>query len=163
MIQSSFKNTRVSCYRLINLCFKYFIIREPAPFVRFYRVFVVPIVIYCSSIYVYVSILNIKNVERIQKYLTKRMYARIHPHQSVPKYKLRLVELGLNPLEVELLCFYLFNQSKLMHGLYSVPDIEFKHSAQLERRLAVSRVRTSKRRNFYISRVITLWNLLFFF
>ena len=74
------QNIRVLCYRLINLCFKYFIIREPAPFIRFYRVYVVPIVIYCSSIYVFVSISNIKNVERIQKYFTKRLYARIHPN-----------------------------------------------------------------------------------
>ena len=140
------------------MCFKYFIISEPAPFIRFYRVYVVPIVIYCSSIYVFVRISNIKNVERIQKYFTKRLYARIHPNQSVPKYKLRLVEFGLDSLEVELLCFDLLNFYKLMHGLYFVPDIDFKHSAHLEGRLAVSRVRTSKRRNFYISRVITLWN-----
>ena len=151
------QKTRLSCYRLVNICFKCFALRDPSPFLKFYKTYVLPSINSCSSIYALSSVSNINSIEKVQKYFTKRLFVRVFPSKLVPDYASRLSLFGLEPLEILLIRTDL-NLFKLIRCIYSVPDLNFQFSAHSNGRLLVSRVRTTKRREFFVSRVITFWN-----
>ena len=82
----------------------------------------------------------------------------MYPSKQVPNYASRLSLFGLEALEILLIHTDLSNLFKLTSCIYSVPDFKFQFSARSNGRLLVSRVRTTKRREFFVSRVITFWN-----
>ena len=73
------QHIRLKCHRLIGLCFRLFALRDLSAYLMFWKVYVVPIIMYCIPLFGLVSISNINNIERIQRYFTRRLFYRLFP------------------------------------------------------------------------------------
>lgn len=84
------KHIRVICYRLINLCFKIIRIKDLNTYLTFYKIYILPRIMYCSSVYGLCSKFNIRSVEKIQKYFTRRLFWRLNGFGFTVSYEHRL-------------------------------------------------------------------------
>ena len=148
----------LSCFRLINLLFRIFALKSAPLYLKFYSVYVVPILLYCSPLYSGSSVRNMKSIESIQKYFTRRLYIRLNPNLSVPSYDIRLQEYQLELLEIKLLRTDLLTLSSIVSGRLVVPSFKFSFSKLSPFRIVLSFVRSSKQRKFFTHRVLSLWN-----
>ena len=144
--------------RLINLCFKMFTACHLDTFLSFYKLYVLPIIAYNSSIYSLVSISNINQLEKIQRYFSKRLYIRLYHKTLIPNYVDRLALFHLDPLEVYLIKKDLCILYRLSNGPLEVPGVNVIRSPHLPARLQISSVRTSLYRSFFLHRTIMIWN-----
>ena len=117
-----------------------------------------PIIVYCSSVYSSTSITNINQLEKIQRYFTTRLYFRMYPKSAKISYNNRLSLFHLEPLESYLYKIDLHNMYRILHGDLSVPSVKVSYSSLRPNRLCVSKVCRALRRSFYVHRTITLWN-----
>lgn len=159
--QSHVHYVNTSSKRLINLCFKMFASSSLEVFLNFYKIYVIPVIMYCSSIYSLISVQNISRIEKIQKYFTKRLYARLYPKMPIPNYNDRLVVFQLKPLEALLIKSDLCILYRLLNGSLVVPGVSVSRRDRLPGCLQVSSVRTTTSRSFYLHRTIMIWNRFF--
>ena len=152
------QNIRSRCHRLIGLCFKCFVLRESHPYLQFWKVYVLPIILYCSPLFGLCNISNVNNLEKVQKYFTRRLFFRLYPNLPVPNYRLRLLQFNLLSIEVLMLKVDLVTLYKIINGSYSLSNISVVFSNHCPTRILVPRVNTTLRRDFYFSRTIRLWN-----
>ena len=57
------QHIRLSCDRLIGLCFRFFALRDPSLYLMFWKVYVLPIILYCSLVFGLSTVSNINNIE----------------------------------------------------------------------------------------------------
>ena len=105
-----------------------------------------------------ISITNVNQLERIQRYFTSRRFARVFPGFTNVSYMKRLDLLHLEPLECYLYKIDLHNMYRILQTDFSVPSIKISYSNRRPNRLCVSKVRSTFRRSFYVHRTIMLWN-----
>ena len=81
-----------------------------------------PSIFYGLPIYGYLTntCFSINNIEKIQKYFTKRVYKRC-PHQKIPHYIDRLKSIIISTLESQCVKTDLFTLFKMIGGLIDVP------------------------------------------
>ena len=147
-----------SSKRLINLCFKMFTSCEQDTFISFYKLYVISVITYGSPIYSLVSVSNINEIEKIQKYFTKRLYLRLYPNTLIPKYADRLGLFHLVPLEFQLIKIDLVVLYRFANGILEVPGVNVLRSHHLPARLQITSLRTTLCRSFYLHRTIMIWN-----
>ena len=140
---------RLNCHRLIGLCFRCFVLREMSPYLNFWKVYIVPIILYCSPLFGLNTVTNINNIEKIQKYFTRRLFHRLHPNVPVPDYRSRLSLFELISLEVLILKTDLITLYKIMHNHYLLNNVSVNFSYHCPTRLITPRVNTSLSRDFY--------------
>ena len=125
---------------------------------KFYKIYVFPKVTYCSSIYSLISVNNIDQIEKIQKYFTKRLYLRLYPKTAIPKYSDRLVLFKLDLLEIHFIKRDLCTLYRLVNNILEIPGLHLPRSTRLPNRLQVPSVRSTADRSFYLHRTIMIWN-----
>ena len=147
-------------YRLINLGFKIFSFKTIDLYISFYKTYVIPLVVYCSSIYASTSMTSINRIEQIQRYFTNCLYKRVFPGNAKVSYIERLNLFYLEPLECFLYKIYLHNMYRLLHADLSVFSIQISYSKRRPNRLCVCvrAVRSALRKSFYVHRTIMLLN-----
>ena len=123
---------------MMSTIFKLFAIRDPSLYLQFYASYILPIIDYCSSIYVNASIRNVNEIEKILRFFTRRLFRRFRPSAAVPKFSSRLKEFGLCSYEER----SLRNDLLLLHRIFKfssiVPGVELSESSFRPNRLVVS-------------------------
>ena len=90
---------KMKSYRTINIIIKFFKIRNAILFKRLYKIYVLPIILYCLPIYFTNTRGCINGIEKIQKYFTRRLYKLIYKAALCPKYSDRLKLFNLVSLD----------------------------------------------------------------
>ena len=149
---------RKRSYGLINLCFRIFSSKTTDLYILFYKTYVIPRIVYCSSLFGSSSVCNINQIERIQRFFSKRLYSRLFPGCEMVPYLLRLGLFQLEPLECRLYKIDLLNMYRILNHDLFTPSINVSFSPRCPNRLCVSRVSCSVRKFFFLHRTIMLWN-----
>lgn len=77
---------QTKCLRLIGLIFRIFARREPDLYINFYQTYILPVVDYGSFVFYGTSNTVDKNIEKIQRIFTRRLFRRVHKTTIVPPY-----------------------------------------------------------------------------
>ena len=109
----------------------------------------------------YSSVYTVNQIEKIQKYFTKRLYIRLFPNTIIPNYSYRLGLFQMDPLEVRLIRIDLCFLYCLLVRDIVVDRVSVLRSPRLPGRLQITSVRTINRRSFFIHRTVMLWNKYF--
>ena len=126
--------------------------------VTLFKVYVVPILTYCSGIYANPSAPSFKMIEKVQKIFTRRLYAKLYPNTNIPVYNTRLQTFGLSSLSE------LFTQNHLMTLnriiLSKMKSLYFKPSFSSRKRnlICVTSINSSLYRNSFFHNALILWN-----
>lgn len=64
------------CIRLINILFKVFNTEKPDLYLKFFKLYVIPIFMYCSQIYSLPNLSLRRKIEKLQRCFTRRLYNR---------------------------------------------------------------------------------------
>jgi hypothetical protein len=146
-----------------NLILRCFLSKNCDSLVKAFKVYVRPLIEYCTIIWSPVLIKHINAIENIQRQFTKRL-----PGLTNLSYAERLSALNLESLEVRRLRFDLTFMYKLMFGLsvldknvYFQPRNSIISLRGHDYCISVQRCnRTAQRRNFITSRICNVWNNL---
>ena len=149
---------RLSCYRLINLAFKVFAATQPSVYIKFYNTYVVPVIDYCSPLYVNISASNAAQIEKIPRFFSRRLYRRLYPSKPVPSYSVRLKLFGMQSYGSRSKIIDLTVLYRFINGSLVIPGIELIRSLHKPGRFLLSRPLSSLERSFFIHRTLTLWN-----
>ena len=84
--------------RVSGLLFKCLRSNSYSDFVTLFKIYVIPIITYCSGLYTNPSSRSFKKVESVQRLFTRRLYMRMHPNSHIPDYSSRLRKFGLSRL-----------------------------------------------------------------
>ena len=151
-------------YRRLNLMFRVFSIHDPSVFVRAYSTYVRPLLEYCSAVWSPYFVQDITNIERVQKYFTRRLFRMCN--FSEKEYTERLHDLGLESLEVRRLRADLVLCFQIVRGFVDFPSdslftLSHVHSTRGHPyKLVVNYSRTKTRHNMFANRVAKIWNSL---
>ena len=149
---------KLSCYRLINLAFKVFVSKQPLLYLKFYSTYVLPLIDYCSPLYVNISCNNTNLIEKIQRFFTKRLYRRIYSSNIIPSYPDRLALFGLRCYEYRSKATDLTILYRMINGSLVVPGVVFTRSSHKPNRFILCRPSSSLQRDFFVHRTLSLWN-----
>ena len=149
---------------VINFIFRNFKTKD-TPFLRkMYCTYVLPIIDYGCIIYHPYTTQNIKLIESIQRYFTRRIPEFFHRKIS---YLDRLNLLALDSLELRMIKFSLCFVYKIIYGYVDLQFAElFKFSTNAHGtrsnglKLEIECSRNNKRKFFFSARVVRFWNSL---
>ena len=150
-------------YQRIYLIFRGFASRCHTLLKRAYITYVRPLLEYCTPVWSPYLISDIRRVENVQRYFTRRLF----PMANRPAYQDRLKLLGIESLEMRRLKCDLKMYYQIMHGLVNLDRNKFfhtvnkshktrSHDLQIEKPL----FRNNNLANTFASRVIDCWNNL---
>ena len=150
-------------YSTIGLLFRGFVSRDPSVLVKAYKVYVRPILEYCSVVWSPWQIGLINSIESVQRYFTRRL---LWP--KVMSYSERLAVLELETLELRRLKLDMFYCYKILNNLTCInKDLYFANDCRDlttrnydNYRLCYTNVSTNRGSNFYFNRCIDVWNNL---
>ena len=147
---------------------KAFTSNDKSIFINLYKTFIRPLLEYNTPIWTPHLTTDIKNVEQVQRYFTRRLCQKLN--LKFTSYSDRLNELKLDSLETRRTKFDLILLYKIFNGLI---DINFKdffsqtssittynlrgHNLRLH---APKFSRSSARENFFSGRILHIWNKL---
>ena len=116
-----------------------------------------PILSYGVPIYFTNTKNCMNNVEKIQKYFTRRLFHKIHGKTPRPQYSERLKLFNLHSLESNIIKLDLLLLYKILHGLI---DSTFKPvlSTHKVTRFVFQSTVSRKYRNSFFHRSLVLWN-----
>lgn len=143
------------CY-LLRRCFTS---RDTATLVRAFKVYVLPIVEYCSVVWSPHLVRDIELMESVQRRFTKRL-----PGLWNVQYSQRLRKVGLERLDVRRVRLDLIMTYKILFGLVRVDSIQFftpSHNTITrghKYKLYAPAVTTDLRKYFFSNRVVHIWN-----
>ena len=80
------KFIKSKCFKIINLIFKNFRVRDFHFYCKLYKIYVLPSVFYGLPIYLTNRCFSRKNIKKIQNYFTKRVYKRCFSNENIPNY-----------------------------------------------------------------------------
>ena len=136
-----------------------FVSHDTKTLVRAFKVYVRPLVEYCSSVWSPHYVKDIKSIETVQRKFTMRLTGL----WNVP-YAERLERTGLERLDVPRVRADLLLAYKIIFGLANVDSEQFFHlSHNVETRghdykLYIPPVHTDCRKYFFANRIINVWN-----
>ena len=84
--RSHIEHVKTTTYRIINLVFKFIRIRDIEIYCMLYRIYVLPSILYGLPVYCKYSKSFIDEMEKIQKYFTRRLFLRFRPNEIRPRY-----------------------------------------------------------------------------
>lgn len=146
-------------FKLINLIFRKFHVKDISIYLRFFKIYILPIIFYGFTVYFPKTRQSITELEKIQKYFSKRLFLKINSKDICPPYSERLQLFNLETIES--LCVkhdlrVLFNST---HGLFSV-DFLPEISTRSPERFIFQRCGSKNYRNSFFHRSLVLWNKL---
>ena len=145
-----------------NLFFRVFECRDRDFLVAIFKVYIRPLLEYCSSIWSPIFKKDMIAIERVQRQFTKRV-----PGLAEHSYMERLQILGLETLELRRLQSDLCMCYKIVNGKIDVPFHEFfvlppqsqeNTRAKNSRKLFCQYSRSNCRKNFFSNSVVPVWN-----
>ena len=147
-------------YQRIAVIFRGFCTRNETFLMRAYKTYIRPILEYCTQIWNPYLIGEIVEIEKVQKYFTKRL-----PGMKTLNYNDRLQRLKLEILELRRLKADLMMYYKIVHEMVDLKfDDFFKHSLNNTRsngyKLLKPYFRTVSAQNHFNSRCVRIWNAL---
>ena len=151
------KIVKNKCYKLINMIFKIFRIKDQELYCKLYKIYIRSVVLYGLPIYLSNTSYCIGAIEKIQKYFTRRLYRRLDGNVVRPPYLTRLKSFGLEPLES--LCMrsdltFLFKLTNdLLYSSFQ-PAISTRKPSRFIFQAGVSRTY----HNSFFHRSLALWN-----
>jgi len=154
-ISHAVRKATTRCY-LLSRCFTS---RHTATLVKAFKVYVRPILEYCSSVWSPHLIKDIESLESVQRRFTKRL-----PGLWNTTYTERLNVLGLERLDVRRLRLDLILAYKMMFGLVNLDSSQFfqlSHNTKTrghEYKLYTPAVHSDLRKYFFANRIIHVWN-----
>ena len=145
-----------------KLLIKCFVSRDTTTLVRAFKVYVRPILEYCSSVWCPYLIKDVEVIESVQRRFTKHLRGL----WNIP-YEERLKKVNLDRLDVRRLRLDLILTYKVLFGLTSLNSDQFFQYAPTaittrghDYKLYMPNVYTNSRKNFFSSRVLQAWNNL---
>jgi hypothetical protein len=149
---------------VINFIFRNFKTKETSFLRKMYCTYVLPIIDYGCVIYHPYTVRNIKLIESIQKYFTRRIPEFFHQKFC---YLDRLKFLALDTLELRMIKISLCYVYKIMYGYVDLEFAEFfkfSSGAHCTRsnglKLEIERATKNKRKLFFSHRIVRIWNSL---
>ena len=143
------------------LLFKAFHSRDITLFVFAFKVYILPILEYCSPIWSPHKLCDIDKLENVQRYFTKRLTGLWDV-----AYKQRLLKCGLFSLELRRLHIDLILCYKILNNLTCLKITDFFELETNPRtrghnfKLRIPKCRTSLKQHFFSIRIIPAWNSL---
>ena len=101
-------------YKMTNILFRCFQTANKQALLTAYKAYVVPILEYCSPVWSSQFLLDIDMIERVQRYFSRRLFARLGLNPETP-YIQRLAFLRLDPLELRRIRHDLVFCYKIVH------------------------------------------------
>ena len=151
-------------YKIVNLLFRCFLTDHVQSFVTAYKSYCRPIMEYASQVWSPSYVTEIDDLEKVQRYFTRRLFARATMGE-VP-YVERLRRLDLEPLELRRLISDLVMVYKILNNEVDLrTDQFFEYSNAPNNRGHSCRLRPAKHNTNYLKhsfsvRVIDAWNSL---
>ena len=145
------------CIKLIALLFKCFYSKNQDLYIKFYTLYVLPVIDYASFMYCSTSQRNIKTIESIQHYFTRRLFHRIYRNQTRPEYSERLKLFGMKELHIRYRLLDLILLFKISKGILST-DFCPSLSNRSQNLFIIPPINTSLYRSSFFHRSLTLWN-----
>ena len=147
-------------YQRIAVLFKGFSSGDPKVLTLAYKVYVRPVLEYCSEVWSPYLLKHINAIENVQRHFTRRLF-----NLNMYDYKTRLFILDLESLEERRIKKDLKMYYKIINGSVSLDKhLFFKFSTNLITRGHNCRlsllIRSSRFLNNFSNRVINIWNLL---
>ena len=140
--------------------FRVFKSRDPSFFVRLFRVYVQPVLTYCSPVFACNSAFVTNSSDKVVKYFTRRLWLRVNGSARRPSYLERLKYFSIESNETFIMRKDLLMLFKVIRGLVDIPQIQVKFSARVPHRIILNRVKTNFLRNHFTLRASKLWNLV---
>jgi len=154
-------NVCCKAHRRANLLLRCFQSKNVESLVSAFKVYVRPIIEYCSVVWNPCLLKDIKTIETVQRKFTKRL-----PGMKTLSYHQRLVKLGLESLELRRLRADLLFTYKLVFGITDLKLSDFftpnfhRTSRRHRYQLYLPTCKNSIRSNSYPYRVLSIWNEL---
>ncbi len=151
-----------NAFHRMSLIFRHFKSRDIRLLTMAYKTYVRPMLEYATCIWTPYTKQNIKNVEKVQRYFTKRALG-YPPRVS---YEERLEILHLETLENRRLQYDLLLVYKMFHGQVELSINDFFTVAHTQTRfinsfkLVPGVSRLNVRKNFFSNRIVNIWNKL---
>ena len=136
--------------------FKIFHSHDAHLYIRFYTI--LPIIDYSPFINALNTVRNTDCLERIVRYFTKRLWCHMHTTTIIPSYPVRHKEFNLKPLEMRLLISDLLLLFRIIRGFVSLSNSEIKFSQLRPYRISLTKVNTTRCKNYFLHRKLLLWN-----
>ena len=157
--RSHMDHVNTKCYRTINLIFKNFSLRDSHVYCTLYKVYVLPIVLYGLPLYSNGSNTFISEIEKIQRYFTRRLFMRIKPNETRLSYTERMKLFNLQSLEFLIIKTDLCTLFKLINNLFP-SSFEFQFSTRSPMRFIFCQCSSRLFRNSFFHRALVSWNKL---
>ena len=116
------KQLQNHCFRLIGLLFRLFKSKNASLYIKFFELFILPKIDYCSALFINNNKYSVANVEKIQRRFSKRLYIRIYHDSSVPDYDSRIKLFNLHMLRNRFAYIHILTTYKLINKLMLGPD-----------------------------------------
>jgi hypothetical protein len=75
------------CFKMINLIFRFFRVKDQEFYCKLYKIYVLPLLSYGAPVYFTNTKTCINNIEKIQKYFTRRLFHKIHGKTRRPHHR----------------------------------------------------------------------------
>ena len=139
------------------MIFKIFHIRYAKIYCKLYKIYILPIVLYCLPVYFTDTKFCIKYLEKIQRYYSKRVFKRCVSAAGCPDYITRIKTLNMPSLESLCVKNDLCTLFKLINKSI---EIEFEpcFSSHNPSRLIYHSLSTTLYHNSFFRRSLLMWN-----
>ena len=102
--------------RASGLLFRCLRSRDASLYTALFKVYVIPIITYCSGLYANPLRRSFERIQKIQRLFTRKLYMRLYPKSQLPDYSSRLKELGLSRLSELFVSNDLRTLTNIAHG-----------------------------------------------
>lgn len=150
--------------KITNSIFRTFQTRDTEFLLKLYKIYVLPVLDYGSTIYSPSTRKNVNLLESVQRHFTRRIPQ--FYHSNLP-YSSRLDLLGLESLELRRLKQDLCEAYRIIYGHSDVDARNFfdfsvndNHTRSNGLKLRIEMCKRNKRKNFFSNRVSKVWNQL---
>ena len=150
-------------HKRANLILRCFITRDILSLTNAFKVYVRPILEYCSVVWCPHLVKDIDSIEKVQRRFTKRL-----PGMNNMTYYQRLRALGLESLELRRIRIDLLFTYKIMFGLVDLNRSDFFELSATDNRLTrghryklmIPTTKNGVRYNYFSYRAVRVWNIL---
>ena len=143
--------------KLIGLIFKLLRCKEPSIYIKYYQLYVIPVINYSSVLNIGSSKSFVQVIEHSQRTFTKRLFHCCYPYRAVPSYEERLRLFSLQRLSTRFVLSDLLTVHKLSNGLLSGPQI-FSFSKRVPYCIILPSINTALMRGSFFHRGPLTWN-----
>ena len=131
--------------------------------VKAFKVYVRPILEYCTSVWTPYLLADIKRIEKVQKYFTRKLCKRARILYS--SYSHRLMILNMHSLLYRRIFSDLVMVYKIVHNLVDIPfELFFRYSTYQSRghclKLDIEKCNLNVRSKYFNVRIVNIWNSL---